>query len=179
MTDYAFRWMEPREVVRLFEIDRSEHVRTGYRVDGGELISMEVRWNIPTFTAEGEGDHSMAHQIDFCRGHLDAGGKLIGAFDREKLVGVGLLRPKVRDHMAQLAYLHVSNGYRREGIASRLMEEMIHEVSQGGAERIYVTSTPTHSAVGFYQSHGFRLANTPLPELFDLEPEDIHMIKQL
>ena len=41
-----------------------------------------------------------------------------------------------------------------------------------------MSSTPSESAVGFYRSRGFRLTS-PLPELFELEPEDIHLILEL
>jgi hypothetical protein len=33
--------------------------------------------------------------------------------------------------------------------------------------------------VGFYTSLGFTLVDRPHPELFALEPDDIHMIKAL
>jgi hypothetical protein len=48
-----------------------------------------------------------------------------------------------------------------------------------GARRVYVSATPSGSAVGFYRSQGFALTRDPVPELLALEPEDIHMIKEL
>jgi len=33
--------------------------------------------------------------------------------------------------------------------------------------------------MSFYQSQGFRLVDKPHPELYALEPEDIHMFMQL
>ena len=47
------------------------------------------------------------------------------------------------------------------------------------AENVYVSATPSESAVGFYKSLGFTLIAEPLPELFALEPEDIHMILKI
>jgi hypothetical protein len=47
-----------------------------------------------------------------------------------------------------------------------------------GHETLYVSATPSGSAIGFYRSEGFAPAE-PLPELFEKEPEDIHMIKRL
>jgi hypothetical protein len=44
-----------------------------------------------------------------------------------------------------------------------------------GATNLYVSAVPSESAVGFYLSQGFRPVGTPRPELFELEPEDIHM----
>jgi hypothetical protein len=42
---------------------------------------------------------------------------------------------------------------------------------------MYVSAVPSESAVGFYQSQGFEPTDTPIPTLFELEPEDIHMVK--
>ena len=99
-----YRWMAPNEVHRLAEIDRAEEIRIGYEVEGGRLRRIEVRWDTPSFYLEGDGDHTVANITAFCLGHLQAGGKLMGAFQDEKLVAVGLIRPNIRRGMAQLAF---------------------------------------------------------------------------
>jgi len=40
--------------------------------------------------------------------------------------------------------------------------------------KLYVSSIPTKNSVDFYRSVGFELTS-PIKELFELEPEDIHM----
>jgi hypothetical protein len=47
------------------------------------------------------------------------------------------------------------------------------------ATRLYVSATPTGSAVNFYLRQGCVLADPPHPALFELEPEDIHLILPL
>jgi hypothetical protein len=42
-----------------------------------------------------------------------------------------------------------------------------------------VSSIPTKNSVDFYRSQGFALTPEPHPELFALEPEDIHMVCRL
>ncbi len=179
MTAITYRWMEPSDVELIREIDRSEEIRVGYRMQKGELQRMNVVWDSPNWDPEGDHEHSLAHQIVFCMGHLEAGGALIGAFSEDLLVGVGVLRFEVRPGMAQLAFLHVSNGYRRKGIGGRLVREMIAAAQEHGAFRMYVSAVPSGSAVGFYQSQGFTLTPRPLGELYELEPEDIHMVLDL
>jgi ribosomal protein S18 acetylase RimI-like enzyme len=171
--------MEPEEVNRIIEIDRRENVRIGYEVHGGDLRKVGVQWDIPNFISEGDGEHTVQEQIEFCQSHLDRDGILIGAFAEDMLVGIGLLQPEIRESIAQIAYLHVSNGFRRSGIGSRLMEEMLREAEKRGVERVYVSAVPTESAVDFYLSHGFHPVEIPISELFELEPEDIHMIRSL
>ncbi len=81
--------------------------------------------------------------------------------------------------MAELKALFISNRYRRQGIASRLLAEIEDLARADGATQLYVSATPSQSAVGFYLRKGFKPTAPPDPELFALEPEDIHMIKDL
>ena len=178
MTEISYRWMQPEEVSRMSEIDRREQVTIGYEMEAGKLKAIDVDWDVPNWFAEGEGEHSVASKIAFCQDHLRRGGRMIGAFAEDRLVAMGLVTPDIRPGMAQLAYLHVSDGYRRMGIAGRLTREMVELARQGGAKEMYVTATPSASAVGFYRSQGFEPVAEPLPELFELEPEDIHMLKR-
>jgi GNAT superfamily N-acetyltransferase len=81
--------------------------------------------------------------------------------------------------MAQLVALFVSKRYRRQGVAARLVQEVIRLVRQSGALELYVSATPSKSAIGFYTAQRFQLAERVHSELFVLEPEDIHMVKAL
>jgi len=108
--------------------------------------------------------------------HWDA---FVGAFNDDELVGLASMRRNLAPDMAQLTTLHVSQAYRRQGIASRLLQEIIRMARQSGAARLYVSATPSESAVRFYMSQGFQPTATPDPTQFVLEPEDIHMIMNL
>lgn len=81
--------------------------------------------------------------------------------------------------MAELAVLHVSRAYRRQGIGTRLLTEVLRLAKESGAQSIYVSAAPTGSAVGFYRSKGFEPTIEPHPELYEAEPEDIHMTKRI
>ena len=56
-----------------------------------------------------------------------------------------------------------------------LAEMLIHHVQEQEIPILYVTATPTMGTVDFYRSLGFRPTDQPLPELLELEPDDIHM----
>ena len=81
--------------------------------------------------------------------------------------------------IAELAYLHVTNGSRSGGIGSRLITDLESIARRAGDREIVVTATPSLNTVRFYRRHGYRPMATPLPELFELEPEDVHMSKPL
>lgn len=177
--EIVYRPVSTAGLSKLADLDRSEIVRTGYKIESGRLVAYSVNWDVPSFRLEGSGDHTLAHQIEFCRDHLNRGARMHGAFAGERLIGIGIMTPEIRPKLAQLAYLHVSRSYRRSGVAARLLLELISWTQSTGAESIYVSATPSESAVGFYLRHGFTPASAPLPELLALEPDDIHMILTL
>jgi ribosomal protein S18 acetylase RimI-like enzyme len=173
------RRMGNGEITRIAEIDRSEHVTLAYRVRDGQLEERHVDWHVPRWSGEENGEHSVQAKVAALSAILDQDGVMWGAFDEDRLAGVAILRPALTEDMAQLAFLHVSNGYRRQGIATRLTEQASKVASEMGAQRLYVSATESESAVGFYRSQGFELAKEVYPELYALEPEDIHMVKIL
>jgi len=179
MNKIQFRWMEPDEVINVKDIDRSERIRTGYNYSYGKLQQLDVMWDSPSWDLEGNGDYSVEARIKFCQEHLDRNGQMFGAFDKEKLVGIGIIEQDIDVNTAQLAFLHVSNQYRQQGIGRIISEALIIKAEEFGAKFIYVSATPSESAVGFYLSQGFKPTDTPIPALFELEPEDIHMVKVL
>ena len=171
--------LKPGEIERIAELDRSEHVTRAYEVEAAVLTQTEVDWKVPNWFISGDGDHSLSEQIAFCRSHLDQGGVLLGAINDHLLAGIAVVRPKLRGDMAQLVFLHVSRGFRRHGIGKRLMHEACDIARSAGARHIYVSAVPSESAVGFYLSQGCRLAELVDPELYALEPEDIHLTLEL
>jgi ribosomal protein S18 acetylase RimI-like enzyme len=174
----AIKRMQSSEIDRIGEIDRSEHVTTSYTIRDGKLEAEAVDWQVPRWFDDGP-VHSVPGMVGFLSPLLANESKLWGAFDGDALVGVLVYRPHLTENMAQLAFLHVSHGYRRQGIATRLTAECVRLAREDSAEQLYVSATPSGSAVGFYQSQGFQLVDKPHPELFALEPEDIHMFMQL
>jgi N-acetylglutamate synthase-like GNAT family acetyltransferase len=172
------RRLKPEDVQRIREIDRTETVRVGYRMDQGVLIRMDVVWNSSPWREDGS-EHSFQQMIEFLERVLKDDGTLLGAFDGNRLVGLAAFRPRLTETTGQLAFLHVSNGYRRHGIATQLIAGIIEMAKESGARELYVSATPSQSAVGFYLSHGFRPTRDPHPQLLEEEPDDIHMTMRL
>jgi len=174
----AIRRLRADEVEKIREIDRAETIRIGYRQRGTELIEMDVDWDDAGWV-EGDGEHSFGRMIRGARELLELDGTAFGAFDGDRLVGIAIYRPRLTETMGQLGLLHVSNGYRRRGIASRLFREVLALARADGATHLYVSSTPSESAVGFYLAKGFTPTAVPDPELFAKEPDDVQMVLML
>ena len=180
--------LEPRPIVyrplvatdleRIGEIDRTERIEALYVQHGADLERREGDWSAPPWR-EGRGEHSVAHQRAQCEGYLAAGALGLSAFEGERLVGIGLVTPHVRPGIAQLAFLHVSHGHRGRGVGSHLAAELERLAHERGDAIMVVSSTPSEHTVRFYLRRGFEPMAEPLPELFELEPEDVHMSKEL
>ena len=104
---------------------------------------------------------------------------MLGAFSVDLLVGLVIVRPLLREGMAQLAFMHINRDHRRKGIATQLMKQACDIARSAGAWQMYVSATPSSSTVDFYLAQGCRLAEEVDPELYTLEPEDIHLILDL
>ena len=162
------------ELIR--EIDRSEHIDTLYTVKEGQIQAETVDFDVPPWDRQGHGDHSSARRIAEFRPIVDGGAAVLGAFVDGRFAGMAIVDPAFEDGIAWFAFLHVSRAYRRMGIASTLWEAGVGLASSADANAMYVSATPSGSAVGFYTSRGCRLAEKPHPALFAKEPEDIHLI---
>jgi ribosomal protein S18 acetylase RimI-like enzyme len=175
----SFRQLRPFEASKIAEIDRSEHITRGYFVQYGRLRSNPISWEVPRWTVDGEREFNVATRVASLRGNLESGDVGVGAFDGERLVGYIVLHTRLTHRAAQLKALFVSRRYRRRGIPRRLTAELSEQARAAGAGQIYVSSVPSESAVSFYLSQGFRLAEEVHPDLYELEPDDIQMIKDL
>jgi predicted N-acetyltransferase YhbS len=174
-----YRRLEHADLTRLADIDRTERIERLYVQHGTELEEVAGDFSAKPWYTQGDGPHSVAHQREECERYLAVGGTALGAFDGERLVGIGIVVPNVRRAVAQLAYLHVGNGYRGRGIGARLTADLERFAYDAGAGAIVVSATPSENTVRFYRRCGYEPTANPLPELVELEPEDVHMEKRL
>jgi GNAT superfamily N-acetyltransferase len=178
-TDVLYRRLEAHEVSRVSEIDRTEQIEVLYVQRGDVLEARSGDWSAPRWFPEGEGEHSVAHQRAACESYLAAGGIALGAFAGERLVGIGIVAPHVRPGVAQLAYLHVDARHRAQGVGGHLARELERVARELGDTTMVVSATPSENTVRFYLGRGFAPMAEPFPELYELEPEDVHMQKSL
>ncbi len=161
--------MQNSEIERIAEIDRSEHITKNYVNENGSLVLKDVDWRA---------EHSVQAHIEEWRPLLDSG-VMFGAFDDDALVGFVIYRPNLSQDTAQLAVLHVSANYRSQGIGALLTDKVAQLARADGAKKLYVSATPTAATVHFYMGQGFDLTQEINRQLYELEPDDIHMIKIL
>ncbi len=161
------------EISRVWEIDRGERIERVYRVVEGELVRANERHDVkgwPPGEAEKYGPI-----LEAC---WERGGFFYALFDGGEIVGVVVLDNRwlgeARDQL-QLEFLHVSRRARDKGLGRALFARAAGVARERGARRLYVSATPSEHTIDFYRAQGCRLAAKPDPELFALEPEDIHL----
>ncbi|MCE7989438.1 MAG: GNAT family N-acetyltransferase [Caldilinea sp. CFX5] len=168
------RHLTRAEVAQVSRIDRSEIIHHIYVMTAGQLVRKPAYFAVKGWPP-GEIEQSTQQLLD-C---YDRGGWCYGAFAEDQLVGVAILESKFigpADDQLQLKFLHVSNGYRQHGLGRQLFELARTEARTRGARQMYVSATPSENTVHFYQRRGCVVAAPPDPELFALEPEDIHFV---
>jgi len=177
--DVTYRALAPQDLERLADIDRSERIGVLYVQRGAQLEERTGDFSASAWATDRAGEHSVAVQRAECERYLAAGGSGVAAVAGERLVGIGIVKPHLRPGIAQLAYLHVSEGFRGRGIGRRLSDELEALARAAGDTEIVVSATPSQNTVRFYLGRGYEPMEEPLPELFELEPEDVHLLKPL
>jgi GNAT superfamily N-acetyltransferase len=95
------------------------------------------------------------------------------------VVGFAVVRFDLTPRTDQLVALFVDAMHRRSGVASALVDEAVRRSRRRRARTLYVSAAPSDSAVPFYLARGFVPTRDPNPELYALEPDDIHMLLAL
>lgn len=175
----AYRRLASHELARVGEIDRTERIDRLYVQRGAELETVDGDFSASAWRADGRGEHSVAHQVEECEHWIGAGGVALGAFDGARLVGMGIVLPHLRPGIAQLTFLYVSDGFRDRGIGRRLSDELDAIARAAGDTTVVVSATPSIHTVDFYRRRGYAPTASPLPELVELEPDDVHLEKRL
>ena len=173
----TIRAMAVSEMARIAEIDRSERITQQYEQRGETLELVDVDIDAPRWGAPG--DATIEERIEQWTRLVNEGGIPVGAFDGDQLIGFAVYTRASAEAPAQLAVLHVTRPWRRHGVARALTDDVVRLARADGAQRLYVSATPTRGTVDFYMSQGFSPVATPDERLFALEPDDIHMERVL
>ncbi len=176
---FSYRRLDAGDLGRIGEIDRSETIETLYVQEGASLRSVHGDFSAAPWDPVGTGEHSVVAQRAELERHAEKGAVCIGAFLGATLVGIGVVRFHIRPGRAQLAYLYVTRGVRGRGVGVALTAELERLAREAGDATIVVSATPSRNTVDFYLGRGFELMAEPLPELHELEPEDVHLEKRL
>ena len=167
------RLLSRAEVPYIWQIDRSEVIDNIYHLRDGELVLKPEHYKMTGWP------HDEPEQFTpILLSCFDRGGFFWGAFEGELLVGVVVLENRFigsAKDMLQMKFLHVSNNFRKQGLGKRLFSLAVEKALELEAKKLYISATPSENTVDFYMHLGCALATEIDRELFELEPEDIHL----
>jgi len=170
----TFRNLSRAEIPQVWSIDRSEIIENIYFLEDGEMVLKPDTFDVPGWPPGEPEKNTPAFYECF-----DRGGWFYGVFDDDQLAGVAILDSqfigKEKDTL-QLSFLHISQAYRGTGLGKQLFELARAEARKRGAKKMYVSATPSENTIHFYFRRGCVVTPELDPELFALEPEDIHLI---
>ena len=167
------RLLQREEIPLIWQIDRREIIENIYYLHDGELVLKPDYFDIRGWPP-GEAELYTPILLD-C---YDRGGTFWGAFENDTLVGAAILESKFigsQQDTLQLKFLHVGRDHRKQGIASTLFNLAADKAKALGAKKLYISATPSENTINYYRRLGCVLAEEVDPELFALEPEDIHL----
>ena len=171
--------MEFDDCRKILEIDRTEVIENILIYKDGRMTLEKCHWDIPDWTKEEKKQRIKGIKLDVDNPNY----VVIGAFYNDLLVGyirMNPVSPKNRERVYELGQIVVSNGYRRRGIATRLMDLAKRRVVEAGEDTICMLCTPAESTVRFYLSIGFEPFDVPDDEIWSWwDGEDIYMEMKL
>lgn len=167
------RLLQREEIPLIWQIDRREIVQNIYCLQDGKLVLKPDYFDIQGWPP-GEAELYTPILLD-C---YDRGGTFWGAFENDTLVGVAILESKfigTQQNALQLKFLLVSRDIRKQGLGTKLFNLAVEKARTLGAKKLYISATPSENTINYYLRLGCVLATEVDPELFALEPEDIHL----
>jgi predicted N-acetyltransferase YhbS len=167
------RLLQRDQIPLVWQIDRREVVENIYSLENGKLILKADYFDIQGWPP-GEAEQYTPLLLD-C---YDRGGTFWGAFEADELHGVAILESEFigpRHDTLQLKFLHVSRDYRKQGLGTRLFQRAVEKARALGAKKLYISATPSEHTINYYLRLGCVLATEIDPDLFALEPEDVHL----
>lgn len=161
------------EIEKVRRINRNEVIKQLYYFKDDQLTLEDEFYDIKGWNPS-ELEKNLEHLYDI----YDRNGVLLGAFFEDRLIAISALESKFigrwRDQL-QLYFHHVDACYRHKGVGGKLLVKIMAKAKKLGAKKLYISATPSKNTVDFYLHMGCALASEVNPELYRLEPEDIHL----
>lgn len=101
-------------------------------------------------------------------------GVLLGAFDKQQLIGFACIDGNVINGYANLAMLFVDNDYQRCGIGKALFQKIIQLAKDKGASKLFISAIPSYETIAFYMNMGCQDAKMVIDSFVDTK-EDRYM----
>lgn len=177
MSPITYREVQFHEAQLLGTIDRSERIDAVYRATNGILELKETQQEVHSWDSI-----ELTAYVARLEAVIDSAGRVYGAWDEHRLVGIGSLDTSGvggESAVMKLDMLYVSAEYCGRGIGRRLTEMLASQARAFGATSLYISATPTRGTVDAYLCMEAKVLGSPDPEMLAREPDDIHLVLNL
>lgn len=106
---------------------------------------------------------------------IKKGGSVYAAYSGKHVIGFTCIEHYYFDDYVNMAYLHVDQRYRGEGIGKELIYFIAMEAKSRGVKKLYISAHPSIETMSFYFSVGCKQAEKINEELLAVEPYDIQL----
>src|SRR5690554_1015959 len=152
--------------------DRYQEVRKCWRKEDKEWVLKDIQFT------EQWGPDEYKFLIKCLKNTIESGGTVFGAFKDKILVGFAsldnLFFGSKKDYL-QLSSIHISNGYRGNGIGKRLFILVCKKAKEIGAKKLYISAHSSQETQSFYKAIGCKEANEYNESLVAKEPYDCQL----
>ena len=148
-----------------------ESQRNWYKEDGQWVLTDEL-------FIEDWSDEKKIQVIDGLKVCIENGGCALGVYHQDKLIGFASVHAErfgTTNQYAELNKMHISNGFRGQGIGKRLFREICEKARQAGVKKLYISASPAEDSMAFYRKLGCADACEINQELQDKEPFDYQL----
>ncbi|MGL1893330.1 MAG: GNAT family N-acetyltransferase [Spirochaetaceae bacterium] len=167
------REITENEIDQIWNIDRTEYVESIYIKKDGILEEKSLQKTFYGWPPNEEKIYGPVLKDCYKRG-----GYFLAGFKNDKLKAIVILESKWIGKNAdtlQLKFLHIDKAFRRRGIGTVLFKKAQQKAKELKAGRIYISATENKNTVEFYKSMGCKVTEDIDQELYQFEPNDIHM----
>jgi predicted N-acetyltransferase YhbS len=162
VNDLVERELARAEVELVWNIDRAEVIEAVFYYEGGGLVLKPEHYDMHGWPP-GEPEKYKPILFD-C---FDRGGWFYGLFDGSRLAGLSILESEFigreKDQL-QMKFLHVSQAYRKQGLAGCSLSDRWNGAPAGRSPDVYLSYT-SENTINFYLGLGCQVTPEPDPAL--------------
>jgi ribosomal protein S18 acetylase RimI-like enzyme len=174
MSSVIIRPLTEEELTPLLfgDFNRYQKVTRCYRKVNGDWVLKDIPF------IENWGQEEYAYLTKCLKNTVKTGGTVLGAFEKETLVGFASLENEffgTGSKYLQLSSLHVSYEKRGMGIGRQLLAFIADHAKNRGADKLYISAHSSEETQSFYRSLGCREAEEYNEKLTAEEPFDCQL----
>lgn len=161
-----------KDAEKIYEIDGAGYIHRAWREVNGKRALVVIDWT------DYELPNGLSWHIEHFKTSLSNGGRAVGYFDNELLVGYVVVNSDIFGDASKyvlLDQLFISKSYRSKGIGKQLFKIGCELAKEFKAEKIYICAGSSEDTIAFYFKLGCVEAVEINEELYALDKNDYQL----